>query len=238
MADRLIRELTELAYGSVDDGDWFEVQEADNLTTTKRVTNQSLLKPEADIRETNDDAIILGVALQADGSYDQPVGTNYLDATTDVMDALETLDSQIANQALTTKCVSLTNGEIKDLFATPYTLFTAPGANELYEIISIALFIDYTAPAFGWAVGGADRDLEIYYNDGVGDVTFMVWDNGIFTAVSGDEVHKGSWVGGVTEMYINTAIKVRWGQESPNTGGSTFKFMITYVNWDTTECAK
>ena len=63
--------------------------------------SQSVAQIQALFDEVNQvevDAVITGIGANADGTYNTPSGTNYLDATTTVMDALDELDTTIGAQ--------------------------------------------------------------------------------------------------------------------------------------------
>ena len=108
MADKLISELTNLPSGSIEGADLVEVQESDQVIS-KKVTVTVLNELEKAERVAQDDVIEASVGLDANGAYPGFSGSNYLDVTADVMDALDALDNAIgaSSAAIVTEMVSV-----------------------------------------------------------------------------------------------------------------------------------
>ena len=224
MANKRIVDLTTQA--AIVDADWLEVQVSTEAVTKKSSVNV-VTKVERDARIAQDDVIEAGVGLAAAGTYVTPVGTNYIDTSTDVMSALNLLDDAIGDMNVVTLEVSIPNANLNIAGATPYEIIPAPGAGKYIEVISASCSFDYTAPQMAWAIGSPKGVLQ--YDTGASH--FMEWSN-TFMVSTADIINKGTWT---SEVGIIANKKVEFTFDSapnPTAGGSRLNISITYVIWD------
>ena len=172
-------------------------------TASEKITVEDLLEPEATVRETNDDAIITGIGADADGTYSTPTGTNYLDGSTDVMDALGILDDAIGDTTvLLQKSVVLEPADIASLDTHPVTIIDGAGTNYYIEIVSASAVFDYDSDAYAIAAGGK---LVLEYS---GAGSHLVEWSETFIVSTSDTVNRGVFTSNV-DMQANTNIVAR-----------------------------
>lgn len=224
MANKLISELTTLASGNIAGEDYVEVQEQDQAVT-KKVTVTVLNELEADARATQDDRIEAACGLNADGTYPTPSGTNFLDSTTDIMDALDALDRAIGYADIVHDVVSVSAANLNNAGKTPYEIVAAQGANTAIEVISASIILDYTASA----VECGTQKLVLEYD--TGSTHFMEWSNA-FIKGAADACAKGTWTSEVT-IPFNKKVQLTFdGGANPTAGDTKLKVSITYVVYD------
>lgn len=224
MANKLISELTSLA--TVANADEMEVQKSGEVVT-KKATVEAVTKVERDARIAQDNVIELGVGLAAAGTYVVPTGTNYLDSTTDVMTALDALDSAIgaSSAAIITEIVGVSSADLNNAGITPYELIAAPGATSWIEIISISCRLNYVSSA----VECGSQKMVLQYDNGASH--FMEWANA-FVESGADIIAKGTWTSETT-IILNEGVELTFdGGVNPTAGNSTAKFALTYRIWD------
>ena len=97
-----------------------DLADADVALDTQVDINETAISTETTARQTADsnlqteiDAIENGVGLHTDGTYIQPTGTNYLNSTTDLMEADVALDTQVKTNA--DDIATLQSGNLDDL---------------------------------------------------------------------------------------------------------------------------
>ena len=228
MANKLISELTTLASGSIQGEDYVEVQENDQ-TVTKKVTVTVLNELEKAERQTHDNVIEAAVGLDADGTYPGFVGSNFLDASTDVMDALDLLDSAIVSNVydIVTEVVSVTAANLNNAGIAPYQIIAAPGATAFIEVISCAVRLDYNTTQIAFAAGAPKLVLE--YDTGASH--FMEWSNTFITGAA-DDIAKGTWTSEV-DIPLNKKVQLTFDTgANPTAGDATLKVFITYIEWN------
>ena len=228
MADKLIKGLTTLGSGSIENEDWLEIQE-DDASTSKKVTVEVLNEIEAAARAAQDDVIEAGVGLNADGTYNTPSGTNYLDSTTDVMDALDALDNAIGSSGsgIVVDVVQVTAANLNNSGLTPYEIITAPGANKYIELLDCSIWLD----AGGTPTECGTQKLVLEFD--TGSSHFMEWSNS-FIESSSDIVNKGTWTSEV-EMKGNKKVQLTFdGGVNATAGTTTLKVWVTYIIRDNT----
>ncbi len=208
MADKLIKELEELVSGLIENSDWLEVQEFDVDVTSKKVLVSTVNELEATIRSDNDNTIEAGVALNANGSYNTPAATNYLDTSTSVMNALEILDALItASGELQFASVTIDITNFVTLNSFPLEIVAAQGAGIVIELVSASAYNDYTSQEF---ISPAGTKLIIKYEP-AGDfppVTTWIteWSEAFIEATS-DTCEYGTWTSNLV-MLENAALMV------------------------------
>ena len=226
MANKLISGLGVLATGNIEADDILEVQEEDQVIT-KKATITVVNSLEAAAREAQDDVIEASVGLSAAGAYVQPAGSNYIDASTDVMDALDMLDDQIgaSGSAIVVAEILVTNANLSIAGATPYEIVAQPGAGEYIEVLDCSVWLDWTTPVFAWAGGSPKLILE--YDTGASH--FMEWSNAFITG-NADDANKGTWTSNV-QMIMAKKIQLSFDTAplNPTSGGSKVKVWITYI---------
>jgi hypothetical protein len=224
MANKLISELTTLGSGSIESGDYVEVQEND-LAVTKKVTVTVLNELEAAARAAQDDVIEAACGLDADGSYPGFSGSNYLDATSDIVDALDALDNAIGASDVITEIVSVTSANLNNAGVSPYEIVAAPGATAVIEVIACSIRLAFNAEAVDCGV----QKLVLEYDTGAS--YFMEWSNA-FIQGGATAIAKGTWTSNVT-MITNKKLQLTFdGGANPTAGDSTLKVFITYKIWD------
>ena len=136
MADKLIRDLA--AGGALLGTALLEVDKGSGSSVKSTVTEVTAIETAA--RAAQDDIIEASVGLTAAGAYPPFSGSNFLDASTDVIDALGLLDTAIAGTNGASVQVSISN--IKTVGGTPVQIFAAAGSGVGIEIISASMFIN------------------------------------------------------------------------------------------------
>lgn len=221
MANKLISELTNLA--TVANADEMEVQ-ASGATVTKKATVEAVTKVERDARIAQDNVIEASVGLDADGSYPGFSGSNYLDSSTDVVDALDLLDTAIGSSNIVVEVISINNASMIAAGGSPVEIVAAPGATQWIDVISACMFLDYNAPIFAWAAGSPKGVLE--YDTGSNH--FIEWSNS-FMVNNADIINKATWTSEV-EQLLNKAVQFTYDTgANPTAGGSTAKIYIAYI---------
>ena len=171
-------------------------------TSSEKITVEDLLEPEATTRENNDDAIITGIGANADGTYNAPSGTNYLDGSTDIMDALGILDNAIGGTTVVLeKNLILEPSDITSLNSHPIDVIAAPGSTYYIEIISASAVLNYDSDPYAIAAGGK---LVLQY-DGAGS-HLVEWSETFIEGTS-DTINRGVFTSNVA-MVANTKIVV------------------------------
>lgn len=95
MSNKKISQLIQSG-NALQDNDWVEGEKAAGGTSLK-YSGAQVREIEKGEREAADNRLKDAIGTDNSGDYRPPEGTNYLDNTTDVMDALETLDENIAS---------------------------------------------------------------------------------------------------------------------------------------------
>lgn len=224
MANKIINDLTNQA--AVANADEMEVQVIGEAQT-KKATVEVVTEVERDARVLQDNTIEAGVGLTAGGNYDTPAGTNYIDTSTDVMDALDMLDDAISasGSGIVVEEILVPNADLSIAGATPYEIIAAPGATKYIELLDCSVWLDYTAPIFAWAAGSPKLILE--YDTGASH--FMEWSNTFITG-NADDGNKGTWTSNV-QMLLNKKIQLSFdtAPANPTAGGSLVKVWVTYI---------
>jgi len=228
MANKLISDLTLLTSGNIEGSDWLEIQE-DDAGVTKKVTVTVLNEIEAAARAAQDDVIEAAVGLDTDGTYPGFSGTNYLDSTTDVIDALDALDNAISGSGsgIVVDIVQVTAANLNNSGLTPYTIIAAPGSNKYIELLDCSIWLDYK----GTALECGSQKLVMQYD--TGSAHFMEWSN-TFIESAADIANKGTWTSEV-EMKLNKAVEITFdGGVNPTSGNTALKVWVTYITRDNT----
>ena len=226
MANKLISELT--TTGTVTGKDYLEVERISALGETKKATIETVTAEETAARILGDNTIEAAVGLNASGTYAQPSGSNYLDSSTDVMDALDKLDDAISSGSgvtIVTETVGVNAANLNNAWAAPFELISAPGATAVIEIISCSIRLLFNTTPVSV---GTDK-LIIQYDTGASH--FMEWSNS-FIESGVTVVNKATWTSNVT-MITNKKIELTFdGVANPISGDSQLKVFLTYKIWD------
>lgn len=226
MANKLISELTTLASGNINGADYVEVQEQDQAVT-KKVTVTVLNELEKAERQAQDNVIEAACGLNADGTYPTPSGTNFLDSTTDIMDALDALDGAIGDANIVTEIVGVSSANLNNAGIAPYEIIAAPGATAFIEVLSCVVRLNYDSTQLAWAAGTPKLVLE--YDTGA--THFMEWSNTFITGTA-DDIAKGTWTSEV-DIPLNKKVQLTFDTgANPTAGDATLKLFLTYRIWD------
>jgi len=224
MADKLINELTLLPSGDVEGADLCEIQEADQ-NVTKKITVTVLNELEKAERVAQDNVIEASVGLSAAGAYVPPVGSNYLDASTDVMDALDILDGAIGSNLVVTEAVNINAANLNNAGVAPFEIIAAPGAGYYIEVVSVSCSLDYDSVALEC---GAQKFV-LEYDTSANH--FVEWANA-FIEGAADDVAKGTWTSEV-DIPVNKKVQATFdGAANPTAGDTRVTINITYIIWD------
>lgn len=229
MADKLISDLTTLASGSIAGSDYVEVQE-DDAAVTKKVTVTVLNELEKAERQAQDNVIEAAVGLDADGTYPGFSGTNYMDSSTDIMDALDLLDNAIgaSGSAIVVDIVTISAASLNNAGVAPYEIVAAPGATAYVEVLDCSIWLDFNSIRLECGT----QKLVLEYD--TGSTHFMEWSN-TFIENNADIANKGTWTSEV-EMVKNKKVQLTFdGGVNPTAGDSTLKVWITYIIRDTAD---
>ncbi len=220
MANKLISDLTPEAVTT--DAYLVEVQDPD-LKITRKATQEVVTEVERNARIAQDNVIELGVGSNADGTYNTPVGTNYLDSTTDVMDALEELDSQLGSSGSAIYCdtVGVGAASLNNAGIAPYVIVAAPSANRSIDVIAVSIFLDNN----GTDLECGSQDMVLEYDTGASH--FVEWGNS-FAESSTDVINKGTWTSNVTMLEAKKVQLTFTGGVNPTAGNTTLRVFITY----------
>ena len=225
MANRRIIDLTQQA--AIVDADWLEVQVSTEAVTKKSSVNV-VTKVERDARIAQDNVIEASVGLTAAGAYDTPVGSNYLDASTDVMDALDILDDAIGSSgsAIVVAIIPVSAANLNNAGIAPFQLVAAPGATKYIEVLSISIWLNFVSAA----VECAAQDLVIQYDTGASH--FAEWSNTWIEGVA-DAAAKATWTSNVTMMLAKKLELTFSAGANPTAGDTALKVWIAYIVRDT-----
>ena len=221
MANKRIVDLTTQA--AIVDADWLEVQ-VSTESVTKKASVNVVTKVERDARIAQDDVIEAGVGLAAAGTYVTPVGTNYIDASTDVMDALDLLDDAIGSSgsAIVVSSIPVSAANLNNAGIAPFQLIAAPGATKYIEIIAISIWLNFVSAA----VECAAQDLVIQYDTGASH--FAEWSNAWIEGAA-DAAAKATWTSNVT-MMLNKKVELTFSADAnPTAGDTTLQVWLTYI---------
>ena len=222
MPNKLISELT--LVGTVTGKDYLEVERASALGETKKALVETVTAEEAAIRALADDTIEASVGLSALGAYVPPVASNYLDASTDVMDALDRLDDAIgtSGSAIVVSSIPVSAANLNNAGIAPFSLIAAPGATKYIELIAISIWMDYN----GVKVECGSQDLIIQYDTGASH--FAEWSNAWIEGTA-DAAAKATWTSNVT-MMLNKKVELTFsGGVNPTAGDTTLQVWLTYI---------
>jgi len=224
MADKEIHELA-ASGGNLEDTDL--AAGVVGVAEAKKYTGLQIRAVEATARAVQDDAIELGIGSNADGTYNTPAGTTYLDASTDVMDALEKLDTAInsfVTSGIYKKEGYLSNAEVQNL-GTFQEMIAAPGANKAIDVIDCVLYIEVTTQL------NVEAQL-LYLEYEGGDATLRIHNADVETAAS-DWFKMDGYL--TTAMSGNTAVGFRLSADTNPVGGNAIiRFKALYRIADTT----
>jgi len=227
MANKLISQLGALTTGNIEADDLFEVQEADQVIT-KKVTLTVLTELEAAARAAQDDVIEASVGLSAAGAYVPPVGSNYIDASTDVMDAVEMLDDAIgaSGSAIVVDIIPISAANLNNAGITPYELVAAPGATRYIEVLHMSIYRNFLSVRLECGT----QKLIVQYDTGASH--FVEWSN-VFIELNSDGASKGTWTSNV-DMVLNKKVEITFdGGVNPTAGDTSLKVWIVYIVRDT-----
>ena len=191
------------------------------VAEAKKYTGAEITALEAIARAAQDDAIILGVGLNADGTYAIPPGTTYLGASTSTLDALDKLDTAIGTfvvSGIYKKEGFLSNAEVQNL-GTFQEMVAAPGVGKVIDVIDCVLYIQVTTQL---DVGSQLLYLEF---EG-GDATLRIHNADVETAASSWFKMNGYLT---TAMDENTAVGFRLSADAnPIAGNAIIRFKALY----------
>jgi len=221
MANKLISELTTLA--TVANADELEVQKSGELVT-KRATVEAVTKVERDARIAQDNVIEAGIGSNADGTYNTPSGTNHIDSTTSVMNALETLDGIIGASVLLIARVNIDAANLNTAGTVPYEIIAAPGAGKYIDVISSSNSLDFGATPMNWAVGAPKGVLE--YDTGSSHI--IEWSN-TFMESAANAIAKGTWTS-QPEIVENKKVQFTFDLgTNPIAGDTRITVVVAYL---------
>ena len=213
--------------GYVEANDLFEVEVAAG-GDSKKATLTKVLGSEAAARIAQDNVIEASCGLQADGSYVPYVGSNYMGASTDIIDATGLLDAQIKANTdalagmgmLTSKIVTVSAAEILGINTVDKTLIASQGADTVIEVISC--FAHLLAGATPFANGA---DVSVTYSGNT--AALFNFDKDYILSAS-CEKFKGV-EGAEDDMKTNTAVVLKQLAATAFTAGTgTLKIYIIY----------
>ena len=205
MANKLISDLT--ARGTILNSDMVEVQVSGQVIT-KRTTVEDLTKIERDARIAQDNVIEASSGFNADGSYPTPSGTNYLDTSTDVMDALDKLDSAIfgGGSGIVVDNITVSSANLNNAGLAPYEIIAAQGVGKTIELLHCSIYLNYVSSA----VDCGSQKLILEYDGEASHI--MEWSNS-FIESSSDTINTGTWTSNV-EMVANKALELTFDSGS------------------------
>lgn len=228
------KQITELDPQATYDGTYYVPVDDAGFAEAKKMTLAVLTGTEATARENADNAIIAGVGLESDGSFNAITGSNYLEAadfageslSETVKNALTLLDTQIkANtdaitgySGITEATVMISGESLLGLATVPYDLVAAPGAGYVIDLISVVGFLDYGGGAID---AGTDR-LEIRTETGDVVATFT----NAFYESAADIVQKGLIADNPT-LRVNE--KLRLHCDTDDSGGVSTSKLFLYL---------
>jgi hypothetical protein len=230
--EKAIYELDELLCIDVD-VDYYLVIDDSTFAEPKKVSLYCALKPERDLREAADTAIIDGAGLEADGSYAADASTNYitpadfaaaaLDET--IANALILLDAAIYDAAQNLICTeyTFTAAELTGLNVTPVTVLNSMGAGIFINPIDITGWLPFNTTAYS-----TGSDLKFRF---VGGLDLIMSVSQTFTE-STDTVYFKGHVYPDVEMLTNTAIEA-YVDDAMTLGDSPITVRICYNGVDT-----
>ena len=222
MANKLISDLG--ARGVVANSDLIEVQ-VSSESLTKKTNVEDLTKIERDARIAQDNVIEASVGLDADGSYPGFVGSNYLDASTDVIDALDILDSSINTASLGEvhiESVFIQASSVRTLGTIPFEIVEDPGDNKHIQVLSCSVAANYQSAA----VECGTQKLVLQYDTGASP--FMEWSNS-FIETGSDIINMGTWTS-QAEMVTHKKVEMTYSGGADATAGNTELYVhIVYV---------
>jgi len=225
MANKRIVDLTTQA--AIVDADWLEVQVSTEAVTKKASVNV-VTKVERDARKLQDDIIEAGVGLSVNGIYVPPVGSNYLDSSTYVMNALELLDAAIGSSgsAIVVDTITVSAANLNNAGIAPFQLVAAPGATKYIEVLHLSIWLNFVSAA----VECGSQKLVIQYDTGASH--FAEWANAWIEGAA-DSAAKATWTSNVT-MMLNKKVELTFESgANPTAGDSTLKVWIAYIVRDT-----
>lgn len=147
------------------------------------------------------------------------------DGHVEMSDTVETNTSFKFNETSTflkDTAVTLSTGEILDLFDTPIELIPAPGANKMIQIISVSAKLDFNTTAYN---AGTD-ELRIEYNTGTSEAVNGI-PNGFLEAISDSYSYTGL-PNPIAGPFTNKSIVATTTSTDPITGDSTIDLIILY----------
>lgn len=221
MANKLISDLTNQATT----GSTFLLEVQDPATSiTKKATELVVTKVERDARIAQDNVIEASCGLDADGSYPGFSGSNYLDSSTDIVDALGDLDNAIstAGAGIVVEAVGVSAANLNNAGITPYEIIAAQGVGKTIELLDCSIYLNYASSA----VECGTQKLILEYS---GEAShFMEWANSFIEETS-DTINKGTWTSNV-EMKANTAMNLTFDSgANPTAGNTTLVVWVTYI---------
>lgn len=157
--DKLIAGLNEIIEVS-SDNDWIEVQ-INGVNETNKAHPSNVMADIVGELNYMDASIIEGCGLQGTGAYPGFTGSNCLDTSTDIIDALELLDGAIPGISAQGNTlifpVNITSAQILSGNTTPILCISAPSLTQMIEIISIVGTLTYSIAPYA-----TNTKLEIY----------------------------------------------------------------------------
>jgi len=230
------KEITDLTNAATYDGDYYVPVDDPSFAEAKKMKLSVLVGDEATTREANDDAIIAGVGLESDGSFDAIATSNYLTAAAfasealseTVKNALTLLDSKVKEIEddvagygdLTELTVTVPEENLKNLNAVQYEVVPAPGDGYIIDPISVVAFLDYS----GGAIEVGTNDLLLRTESGDTVATFT----NAFYEGAADKIEKAEIEPNST-LRENEALELYCAaDDSGGTSTSTMKIYITY----------
>ena len=226
MANKRISDLTNQA--TIANADLLEVQVSGEVVT-KKATVEVVTKTERDARIAQDDVIEASCGLTAAGAYPGFTGSNYLDATTDIYDALDTLDGALAStgSSIVVDIIPVSAANLNNAGIAPFSIIAAPGATSYIELLDCSIYLN----AVSVDVECGSQKLVLGYD--TGSSHFMEWANAFIESGS-DVCNKGTWTSEVA-MMLNKKIQLTFdGGVNPTAGDTTLKVWVTYIIRDTT----
>jgi len=222
MANKLISELT--TTGTVTGKDYLEVERISALGETKKATIETVTAEETAARILGDNTIEAAVGLNASGTYAQPSGSNYLDSSTDVMDALDILDDQIGSSgsAIVVDSIAVSAANLNNCGTTPYQIVAAPGATKYIEVLHVTIYRNFLSVACEVAA----QDLVMQYDTGASH--FAEWANAWIEGGS-DAAAKATWTSNV-DLVLNKKVEITFSAGANATAGDTsLQVWIAYI---------